>query len=289
MTLVCINAAMSEVRKANYRRRLDRVLRERTSINPLYSLRAFARDIGVSPSQLSLILNGKRGISTALAKKIAVRLRLTEEEQHTFVTEVQSLHARNKVIKEAAQSELAKFETSQNATFLSVDAFSVIANWYHLAIVEALKLRTKLKLEDHTKQVQWLSQRLGVPEFEIEEATGRLVRLELIELRNGVYCAVKDTIFTGDQVPSEAVRSFHKQVIQRAFQSVEGQSQSDRYLRSSMVPIAKSDLPAIREKIKRFHELLIRDYGNNENADSVYAFSTQGFGIFTEEQKHEEI
>lgn len=280
---------MSRAEKAHYVERLDRALKERIAINPLYSLRAFARDLGISPSQLSLILNGKRGVSSSLANRIAVRLGLSESEQHVFITEIQSLHSRNKTMKMAAQEELASLDLARQATFLSLDAFSVISNWYHLALVEALKLLPKRKLKSAKDQIRWLSQKLGISIAETEGALARLVRLELVELDKGVYRAVKETLFTGDKVPSEAVRSFHKQVLQKALQSIDGQSPDDRYLRSTMMPIAKQDLPKIKQKIKNFHESLIREFGNAENADCVYAFATQGFSLLKEEQKYEEF
>ena len=44
--------------------------------NETYSLRAFARDLGVSASRLSEILSGKLGISEKTAETIASKLRL---------------------------------------------------------------------------------------------------------------------------------------------------------------------------------------------------------------------
>ena len=38
--------------------------------NPNYSLRAFARDLGVSHTLISLILNGKRAMSQKMMKKL---------------------------------------------------------------------------------------------------------------------------------------------------------------------------------------------------------------------------
>ena len=44
-------------------------LSQRKQSNPAYSMRAFARDLQISSSQLSMILSGKRGLSVASAKK----------------------------------------------------------------------------------------------------------------------------------------------------------------------------------------------------------------------------
>ena len=58
---------------------------ERKDKNPRYSLRAFARSLGVSSGQLSEILSGKRPLSHKLARRIAIALALTEEESQKLV------------------------------------------------------------------------------------------------------------------------------------------------------------------------------------------------------------
>lgn len=47
--------------------------------NPRYSLRAFARDLGVSSGRLSEILNFRRRVTPLQAAKFAERLKLTRE------------------------------------------------------------------------------------------------------------------------------------------------------------------------------------------------------------------
>jgi hypothetical protein len=50
----------------DYRAFLKSELEERMEKNSSYSLRAFARDLTVSPQMLSLVLNGKKTTSLAL-------------------------------------------------------------------------------------------------------------------------------------------------------------------------------------------------------------------------------
>lgn len=56
------------------------IFNERKDKNPRYSLRAFARSLGVSSGQLSEILSGKRPLSHKLGRRIAVAMALTEDE-----------------------------------------------------------------------------------------------------------------------------------------------------------------------------------------------------------------
>lgn len=61
----------------------NRVLR-----NPKYSLRAFAKKLGISPGALSELLTGQRRLTPALAGRIAPALGWPEERQQRFLSEV---------------------------------------------------------------------------------------------------------------------------------------------------------------------------------------------------------
>jgi len=63
---------------------LQQTLFSKQQKNKRYSLRAFARDLKISPSFLSEVLSGKYGISKQLAGQIADRLGFTNEESQHF-------------------------------------------------------------------------------------------------------------------------------------------------------------------------------------------------------------
>lgn len=52
----------------------------RQARNPRYSMRALARDLGISQTMLVQVMSGKRGLSAEMAIKIAGRLQLSEAE-----------------------------------------------------------------------------------------------------------------------------------------------------------------------------------------------------------------
>ncbi len=64
--------------------------------NPRYSLRAFARDIGISPSRLSAILKGRQGLSESSASRIAAKLGWEGEAAERFVLMVLAADSRSK-------------------------------------------------------------------------------------------------------------------------------------------------------------------------------------------------
>ena len=73
----------------NYRLILKDHLRRRQEINPRYSLRAFAKKLGISPSKVSEVISGKKRISVERGEDVAKKLGLLGKEYELFVISVQ--------------------------------------------------------------------------------------------------------------------------------------------------------------------------------------------------------
>src|SRR4051812_21328836 len=87
----------------DYRRFFRDACEDRCQRNSRYSLRAFARDLGISAPRLSKILNGRHGLSVEAASEIARRLGLSESEQDLFMALVESEHGRAAVTRSLAK------------------------------------------------------------------------------------------------------------------------------------------------------------------------------------------
>lgn len=90
---------------------------ERRSRNASYSMRAFARDLGMSPSQLSLILNRKRGVSTAKAQELVSLLGLRGTDADLFRTLV-STGARSRFERQRSADRLQSLYSSGASSFI---------------------------------------------------------------------------------------------------------------------------------------------------------------------------
>jgi plasmid maintenance system antidote protein VapI len=68
-----------------YQKELQMIYEQRSSNNPRYSLRAFARDLEMDPSDLVNIMKGKKSVSPRVAYKIGQHLNLTGEKLLAFL------------------------------------------------------------------------------------------------------------------------------------------------------------------------------------------------------------
>jgi uncharacterized protein (TIGR02147 family) len=271
---------MSLAGTGDYRQYLRERLEDRCQVNPRYSLRAFARDLKISSSRLSQVLQGKQGLSEQWAKKIAQRLGLSSPETEVFCTLVRASDARSKTQRRVAQIALETQQIRQEPSqTLQLDAFRVISDWYHFALLE-LTLLPSFKSEP-----AWIARKLGIARFEAEQAVERLKRLELLEDQRGRLVSSESHLFTGDGVPSDAIRKFNKQVLEKASRAIDLQTMEERDISTLTIAVAQSELPRFRELIKGFRKQM--NHKSMEDAkktsgnrpDEVYCLAVQFFRL----------
>jgi plasmid maintenance system antidote protein VapI len=68
---------------------LKREFQWRKEKNPLYSQRAFARDLGLSSGEMSELLAGKRSLTLKKRLRLLDHIELSEQEKKEFLSEVQ--------------------------------------------------------------------------------------------------------------------------------------------------------------------------------------------------------
>ena len=87
----------------------------------------------------------------------------------------------------------------------------------------------------------------------------------------------QDRVTSLEGVPSEAVRSFLLQVLDKAKTAIPEQSVEERYFRTHLFPICKKDLPEAQAKLKEMHDEFIRNFSCADESEEVYALSFQYF------------
>lgn len=261
----------------DYRSILKEELNARCEQNPRYSLRAFARDLNLSPSRLSEILNRKQGLSRKAAEKVALALGYRAEETMMFCDLVSVKHARSLKEKEEAHLRLIKRQTEvkRDERFqLQLDAFKVISDWYHLGILELMKMKS------FRSDVKWMSRRLGIPVIQVELAIDRLARVGLLKREGNRFVAIQSDGWIPGGVPSESIRKFHRQVLQRAIDAISTQPVNERILGTHFLTLNKSDLKDAAGEIERFQMEFCQKFQSEAgNRDSVYCIAMQLFKI----------
>jgi uncharacterized protein (TIGR02147 family) len=260
--------------QTDYRNFLKGVLVERSAKNSAYSLRALARDLQVAPSSLSEVLKGSKHFSANMALQVAQRLGLTEDEQEYFLLLVQMATAKSPAMKDALQRRLKIVNPKAEVRDLSLELFKVVAEWYHFPILEMSQL-TKF---DFTPKS--IAKKLGISAVEAELAIQRLVELELLEKdRHGIYQKTDGHVLAESGVPNSALRSFHKQMLAKASESVETQTPKEKVVGSETFAIDPALLDEAKQITDEYFMRMVRLARKSKKKTEIYHLGVQFFKI----------
>lgn len=265
---------MTDAGAASFRDILRSELEVRAKRNPAYSLRAFARDLGVSASRLSEITTGAHAMSLATGAKVAKALGFEAARAAHFTDLVEAECSRSPK-KRCAASERITAYLATEAAFekLRVDAFHVISDWYHLAIVEATKVA------DFDGTAAWLAERLGIPTQTAKHAVDRLIRIGMLRADGETLTASKPHYQVMANIPSKAVHSFHKQILERAYAAVDKQAVALRKIEALITTIPATQVPEFKQHIEDFIEQMSAKFRQATPKEAIYCLSLQFFQL----------
>lgn len=252
---------------------LKEELERRKSKNPNYSLRCFSRDLGVSTSRLSEILNGRGKISLQSALKIANALKL-DEIQKEYLTSLAELEvAEDGDHLDLIQNRINRIRRSKEFKDVEEDAFALVSDWYHYAIFELVGT-VEFKCD-----INWISRKINLPQTTISRAISRMIKYGLLEGSESDFRVGAENIQMDFGVPSEAIRSFHKQILKKAIDALDHQSIDSRHFECLVEKVSKNDVEVVKKRIIDFQQELFKELEPSDPKDAVYALSTQFFRL----------
>lgn len=237
-------------------------LAARQNVNSRYSLRSFGRALGINHTLLSLIISGRRNVTKSLIERVAKAMNLRPLVKQRFL----SYHLSN-------GTPLEVFEKPTGYDEISLENFSVIADWYHFAILSLLET------QDSKFEVRWISERLGVEQDKIKEAMKRLVDLKLVGMVNGRWKQVGQPLKLENQVSTVATRRFHGEHLKNALRSLEVDPFEIREHCGVTLALDPKLIPEAKEKIKSFRRSLARLLEKSGDCKEAYHLSIQLFPL----------
>lgn len=197
--------------------------------NSAYSLRAFGRDLAVSPSVLSEVLSQKRPLTEMLIRRIAAGLDLDLAQKRQLLG---SLGQRS--------------SPTRSKRALRAEQFQLVADWYHFAILN-LTLTV-----DFDSDNGWISRRLGITAAEAAGAVDRLLTLGLLEWKGGRLVRTFRQVVTETDIPSGALRLSHRQSLGQAIECIDKVPVDMRDITSLTIPFDVAQMPQVKAKINKF-------------------------------------
>lgn len=240
---------------------------QRKSKNPNYSLRAYAKNLGVSPGVLSQILNGKKEVTPKVLKIIAPKLNL-DEDTYSKLLEKQS-----KIKKENSIKSLDK----NDMRLVDMETFSIISDWYHFAILELFNL------DYYECNANWIAKKLDITVEQASNAIDSLLKVKLLENNNGQlspsnsFTAIVDYPYT-----SQAMRERQKQLLKLSSEKIDSLNTAVRDHSAITICVDLSLLPEIKDKIKAFRRSLGNFIAkNSKESNAIYEMQISLFPVST--------
>jgi uncharacterized protein (TIGR02147 family) len=265
---------------SNYRSYLKGVLAHRQQKNGSYSMRAFAQTLGITQAAVSQIFSGKKNLSLDTALRIAGKLGLNEKETEYFCLLVQLESAKKPILKESVIKKINALNPKRPVQELSVELFRAISDWYHFVI------RNMTEIEGFEFTPKAIAKRLGITPLEAETALDRLCRLELIERcedRATVrYRKTRDYVIAKSPSSSEALRTFHRQMMDKAIESLYTQTPQEKVIGSETFAICPDYLQEAAEITEEYFQKMLSLGKKPGKKTQVYHLGVQFFNVTKE-------
>lgn len=221
--------------------------------NPSYSLRAFSRHLDIPPGRMSELLAGKRSITASLTKKIGDRLGISPKKLNTITS-----------------ISLDRIQNKKNSDYLLLeeDSFSLVAESIHFALLHLMETT------NFSSDLDWIAKRLNVSKVEVKDALGRLARLGYAHKVEGSWKRKVNAIRSTTDIPSGAIRQFHRDALKQAEVALEEVSLEERDFSSIMFAIDPEQLPQAKRLIQEFRRKMDKFFEGGKSRE-VYRLNLQ--------------
>jgi uncharacterized protein (TIGR02147 family) len=247
---------------------LGKELERRRKNNPQYSLRAFAKTLGLHNARLSRMLRDERPTSPEFISEIGERLGLEPETIEAFRSIAEARKSIQVIGKQANKTR--KFIP------LAQDVFEAIEDWRHFAILSLMKLK------GFQSDVQWVAAALEIQPAEAQAYVDRLQRVGLLEIRtDGSWSGTNESMAPVDNVfqTSEALRRVQKRFLHLALEAIDAVPIESRDHSSILMATHSSRIAAAKKIISKFRHELCAFLEDCDEKDSVYTLSAALFPV----------
>ena len=169
--------------------------------------------------------------------------------------------------KEFIQKKLEEIHPKQHFHTLALDAFRIISEWYHYAILELMEL------EGFRQDPQWIAKKLDISINESKIAIQRLKRAGILsENKNGKWInhCHKFTSTLSNDFTNRALKKLQEQILTKALKALEEVPIERRDQTGMLMPINTKRLPEIKKMIKEFRRRLCSYVNEDKTKDAVY-------------------
>lgn len=245
---------------------------------PNFSFRRFSQLAGLrSPNFLKLVIDGDRNLGADSVARFADALSLSGADAEFFADLVAFGQAQTLAEKNRAFEGIASSRRFRAARRIEGDLFAYLSHWYNPAIRE-LSARA-----DFQEEPRWIAAQLrpNISPTEAAEAMKLLLSLGLLtrDAKTGRVLRGEPTLTTEHEVRSLGAAAFHRQMLERAAESIESVPRELRDLAALTVCISPTTIALVKDRIHKFRESLTELCDSDTQGSTVYQLNMQWFPL----------
>ncbi|NLP03264.1 MAG: TIGR02147 family protein [Fibrobacter sp.] len=261
----------------DYRQFLKDFIKERQKSKQSFSLRCLSMKAGIkSGGFLSMVLSGRRNLTSELAGRISSVLKLSRKEEKYFLLMVDYAHAKTIEQKHSILEQMLVMTRMNSVKSLVPDQYEFYEKWYYSVMRELVEV-TSLR-EDSTSAGEMFQP--PIKPREARQALKLLEKLGLIYKDNeGVFHRTDTLITCDDSIRSVAVCNFQAEMIELAKTALKQTGRSERDISTVTLSIDSSTWEQIKQKCASFRADLLSLAARVVNPDRVIQVNLQCFPV----------
>lgn len=237
----------------NFATYLEKEFLERKGRNPSYSLRAFAKLLGIDQSTLSKYFTGSRDMSWSIRHQCLEKLGASESIIAQFAEERRTL-----------LSEYIELEES---------LLEMVGDWKCWGVLEYFKI-------DNNATAEFLAQRFHVSLEEMESIITQLIKLGFIQRDQNTFKLLRpNNSWVDGSKTSDARKMLQKKLTMLSLLAIDEVAIDSRYHGSLTVAVDKKRLPEIKKKIMAFQSELGQYIQKRSSMNEVYQLTLSFFPL----------
>lgn len=253
-----------ETKEIYYLSKIKEEFSRKQRVNEQYSLRAYARDLGVHPSTLSQVMKGNRALPLKDSLNVVKNLKLGPMDKTLFM---ESLYRRKTSIDDIEINPL-------NERFMLDESYyKALAEWEHFAVLELYELANFQATNDD------IARKLKITPNRTEVVVTNLLTCGLLVRDDaGLLIRAHSSVRTTEDVKSQALHESHKETLNMGLNKLEEIEVEFRDFSSTTVAIDLEKLTEAKTIIREFRqkmEALLRD----GNKTDLYQLAIQFFPL----------
>ncbi len=257
----------------DYRKYLKDYFTYQKRLTPGYSLRNFARLVGLPQSNTSFfskVLGNKRNLSQNLRIKLAGVLKLKEREKQYFENLVQFCQAKTMEEKNHFFSRFSKFKESKISMIIDRKS-RFFSKWYYAVIWNYIGSKLKSNNVNHIAQNLFPS----ITPEQVKESITLLSELNLIKKMANGYKVTEQHISTEKEVRALFTHRYLEELIKMSIKAFESVPTKNREFYSNVFSISKEGFKTIKERTRIFQEEMRDIINKDQDEDRIYTMTMQ--------------